>query len=522
MQQEAQWLQALEKDALRLQSKSLSEWVAMHHSARCVALPEFVYDYTKNFIDDTALNTLLAFLQCRNFTEKRNDLFSGAIVNFSENRPALHTALRDLSAAALTVQGENIIPKIKTERQRFLKLADELRTGTFQGAANLPIQDVIHLGIGGSDLGPRMVSQALSHLKSKHINVHYVANSDVADLIAVLSQCNPKQTLVVISSKSFTTQETILNADFVFNWLKQTLGSAANTHLYAVTAQHHKAREYGVPGNHIFAMWDWVGGRFSMWGATGFPIAIQIGSEAFMAFLQGAFTADTHFRDADPAANIPVLMGLLDFWYANFFNAHSKTVLPYAENLALLPDYLQQLQMESNGKSVTQTGEKLQLRSSMILWGKAGSHGQHAFHQLFFQGKHFIPLDIILAANVSHQSAPHQQLTLANALSQAKALMQGQDETLPCKQVRGNQPSQFFLLKSLSPWHLGMLCAFYEHKVFVESVLLDINPFDQWGVELGKTLSRSFQAILSGKVFYDEDASSKKLLETLRTWQHDD
>lgn len=465
-------------------------------------------DFSKNHIDTQALDLFNNLAQKAGLKEAIEAMFSGDVINNTEQRPALHVALR--SPEDQSENGQVVHQTLK----RMTTFVDAVTRWQWQGFTGSPITDVVNIGIGGSDLGPAMVYSALSDFHLDGIRCHFVSNVDPAHLEQTLEDLDQGTTLFVIASKTFTTMETMLNAQSARRWLLDACDdSADNTkvlakHLVAVSTNVEKAVEFGIPADNIFPMWDWVGGRYSLWSAIGLPVALGIGMDNFRALLAGAHDMDNHFRSTPATQNIPVMMALLDCWYQNFFATESRVVLPYSQQLHLFPAYLQQLDMESLGKSVTKEGAPVDVDTGGIVWGSAGTNAQHSFHQLLHQGTHLIPADFIaIAESASSNKEQHQQL-LANCFAQSQALMDGKSleaaiselldrgmseaeaaRLAPHKVIPGNRPSTTLLLDKLSPQSLGSLIACYEHKVFARSVILGINAFDQWGVELGKVLS---------------------------------
>ncbi|MDG1851068.1 MAG: glucose-6-phosphate isomerase [Gammaproteobacteria bacterium] len=465
-------------------------------------------DFSKNHIDTQALDLFNNLAQKAGLKEAIEAMFSGDVINNTEQRPALHVALR--SPEDQSENGQVVHQTLK----RMTTFVEAVTRWQWQGFTGSPITDVVNIGIGGSDLGPAMVYSALSDFHLDGIRCHFVSNVDPAHLEQTLEDLDQGTTLFVIASKTFTTMETMLNAQSARRWLLDACDdSADNTkvlakHLVAVSTNVEKAVEFGIPADNIFPMWDWVGGRYSLWSAIGLPVALGIGMDNFRALLAGAHDMDNHFRSTPATQNIPVMMALLDCWYQNFFATESRVVLPYSQQLHLFPAYLQQLDMESLGKSVTKEGAPVDVDTGGIVWGSAGTNGQHSFHQLLHQGSHLIPADFIaIAESASSNKEQHQQL-LANCFAQSQALMDGKSleaaiselldrgmseaeaaRLAPHKVIPGNRPSTTLLLDKLSPQSLGSLIACYEQKVFARSVILGINAFDQWGVELGKVLS---------------------------------
>ena len=490
----AAW-QALAAHQKRIAATTLAALFAADPSraeAFAIESGEILLDYSKHRIDAETmrlLEALAAQAQVPLWTAK---MFSGDPINNSEGRAALHVALRSREAAF--PPGRDVMPEVREARERMRRFVSEARDSS-------AITDVVNIGIGGSDLGPRMLTRALRALRKGGPRLHFVANIDPADLDATLAELSPETTLFIVASKSFTTAETLANAQRARAWL----GSAGvSRHFAAVTANAAGATALGVPAERVFPMWDWVGGRYSVWSAVGLPVALAAGMDAFEELLEGARIMDEHFRTAPLGRNIPVVLALLEIWYVNFFGAQTRTVLPYSEDLRDLPAYLQQLEMESNGKRVDRDGNEVDYDTAPVVWGAAGTPSQHSFHQLLHQGTRVVPADFIVAGREAGLAA--------NALAQAAALAFGRQDA-PHKALPGNRPSSVIVLKRLAPRALGGLIAMYEHKVFVEGVVWNVNSFDQWGVEHGKALAR---ALLDGGRAADLDSSTRTLLARLR------
>lgn len=451
-------------------------------------------DYSKNLVDAETLTLLCALADKAGLKQAIAAMFAGEAVNKTEQRPALHVALR---APAQSSDHEKAVHQALDQMQHFV---DQLTSWHWQGYKGDPITDVVNIGIGGSDLGPAMVYAALSDFHLDGIRSHFVSNVDPVHLEQTLEHLAPESTLFVIASKSFSTLETSLNAQAAKNWFLEGNGSEKDLakHFVAVSANKDKAVEFGIAQENIFPMWDWVGGRYSLWSAIGLPVALGIGMENFRKLLEGAHAMDTHFRTADLANNLPALLGLLDTWYNCFFSSGSKAVLPYSQQLHLLPAWMQQLSMESLGKSVAVDGLKLE-RTGQVIWGSAGTNGQHSFHQLLHQGTHLIPADFIAVASTDSTNREQHEQLLANCFAQSRVLMTGHADDDPHKNVSGNKPSNTLVLDALTPENLGALLAAYEHSVFVQSVVLGINAFDQFGVEAGKVSGKDIYAALSAK-----------------------
>ncbi len=478
-----------------------------HFSARAAGLH---LDFSKNRLTRQTLLLLAALARARGLESAIARLFSGAEVNGTEGRPALHTALRAPEGADIRVHGENIVPLVQSTLARMKDLTRQLHAGAWPGGTGKPVRDVVCIGIGGSHLGPKMVTTALRPYRNGPLRCRFVANIDGAHITEVLQGLDAETTLFLVASKSFTTRETLANARTARDWFLQQGGSETDLarHFIAVTANTPRATEFGVAPANVFPMWDWVGGRYSLWSAIGLPICFSIGFEHFQALLAGAREMDTHFRDAPIAENMPALLALLAVWHRNFWGAASHAVVPYDHSLRTLPAYLQQLDMESSGKSVRNNGQAADYPTGPVLWGGEGSNGQHAFHQLLHQGSDLVPVDFIVPLRPHHGLADQHTQLFASCLSQGAALMHGRTaaeaygelvasglpETeakrlAPHKAHPGNRPSNTLTMDQLTPRTLGALIALYEHRVFTQGVIWDINPFDQWGVELGKQLA---------------------------------
>ena len=453
---------------------------------------EILLDYSKHRVDAETMRLLDSLAAQARVPQWIAKMFAGDPINSTEGRAALHVALRSREAAF--PPGRDVMPAVREARERMRRFVGEARGGS--------ITDVVNIGIGGSDLGPRMLTRALRALSKGGPRLHFVSNIDPADLDATLAELSPETTLFVVASKSFTTAETLANAERARAWL----GSAGvSRHLAAVTANAAGAVALGVPAERVFPLWDWVGGRYSVWSAVGLPVALAAGMDPFEELLEGARAMDEHFRTAPLARNIPVILALLEMWYVNFLGAQTRAVLPYSEDLRDLPAYLQQLEMESNGKRVDRDGNEVDYDTAPVVWGAAGTPSQHSFHQLLHQGTRVVPVDFIVAGR--------DPALAANALAQAAALAFGDPRPdAPHKALPGNRPSSVIVLKRLAPRALGELIAMYEHKVFVEGVVWNVNSFDQWGVEHGKALAR---ALLDGGRTVDLDSSTRALLARL-------
>jgi glucose-6-phosphate isomerase len=470
---------------------------------------DILVDYSKNIITEETLELLFQLADEVHLQSAIEKMFSGEAINETENRAVLHTALRNRSNKPVYVDGVDVMPKVNRVLEQMRRFVDEIHTGRWQGYTGQPITDIVNIGIGGSDLGPVMVTEALKPYW-KNIRPHFVSNVDGSQIAETLKTLNPATTLFIIVSKTFTTQETMLNAATAKRWFMEAAGEDRfiKSHFVAVSTNESAAVKFGILPENIFHFWDWVGGRYSLWSAVGLSIAIGIGFDRFMELLEGAYALDRHFAATEFRQNIPVILALLGIWYRNFFGAATHAILPYDQYLHRLPAYLQQADMESNGKTVDRAGKAVGYQTGPIIWGEPGTNGQHAFYQLIHQGTALIPCDF-LAAVVSHNDiGDHQRVLLSNFLAQTEALMRGKTaaevrqelraqgiseeqiaKLTPFKTFPGNKPTNSILYNKLTPRTLGSLIAIYEHKIFTQGIIWNIYSFDQWGVELGKVLA---------------------------------
>ena len=494
----------------------------------------FLLDYSKNLIRPQTLKLLLKLAKETRVEALRDAMFSGEKINLTENRAVLHTALR--GEDPVTVDGHDVMPEVRAVLERIRVFADRVRTGKWKGYTGKPITDVVNIGIGGSDLGPAMACIALKPYGG-NIRAHFVSNVDPSQLVDTLEDLDPATTLFIVASKTFTTQETLLNAQAARTWLLDAAKDERQVakHFVAVSTNAEAVTAFGIDTANMFGFWDWVGGRYSLWSAIGLPIALYIGMDAFEEMLAGGRDMDTHFREAPLDRNMPVLMALIGLWYTNFWDAQAYAVLPYEQRLARFPAYLQQLDMESSGKSVTRDGRPVPCATGPILFGEPGTNGQHAFYQLIHQGTALIPCDFI-AGRESHNDINHQHaVLLSNFLAQTEALMRGKSlaeakaelaaegktaaqikALAPHKVFPGNRPTNSILYRKLTPRTLGRLIALYEHKVFVQGALWNVNSYDQWGVELGKQLAKVILPELQGGKPGAHDSSTLGLIERIR------
>jgi glucose-6-phosphate isomerase len=475
---------------------------------------ELYLDFSRHRINDETLRLLVALAEESGLAGAIARLFAGDAVNASEGRPALHMALRAGGERFPQAPANDVLADVRKARAHAYRFADALRQGRVTGATGKPLRHVVNLGVGGSDLGPRLLVRALRSHASKDIGVHFVANADPADLDRILAGLRADETLFIVASKTFTTVETLSNARRAREWVARNTGGGAKVeaHFAAVTVAGARAVEWGVPPDRIFPIWDWVGGRFSLWSAVGLPAMISAGPDNFDALLAGARDMDAHFRDAPFARNMPVILALLSIWYSGFFGAQSHVLLPYAEDLRAFPAWVQQLHMESNGKSVDREGVPVDYPTAPVIWGATGTLSQHSFHQLLHQGTRLVPADFIIALQ-GEGDADARRLLLASALAQGSVMMTGAQSEDPSRALPGNRPSSTLLMNALEPRALGQLLALYEHKVIAEAAILRINAFDQWGVEYGKSVAQSIER---GDAMDRLDASTRALLARAR------
>jgi glucose-6-phosphate isomerase len=518
--QTPEW-QALQRHREALDGQHLTELFAAD-GGRFAALSRRIdgalFDFSKQRLTGETISLLCALARAADLEDWRERLFAGEPVNGSEHRAALHVALRAEADARFRVAGEPVMPRVLAERERMRALVTAIRDGRHTGFAGTPIRHIVNLGIGGSDLGPRMACAALAAQSHPALSVDFVANVDGADLAGVLEGRDPRATLFIVASKTFTTIETLTNANSARLWLLEAAGGqrdlALSRHVVGVTANPLAARDFGIVDEHIFPFADWVGGRFSLWSPIGLPLALSIGFDGFESLLAGARHLDAHFRETPLEDNVPVLMALIGIWNRNFLGSGWQSVVPYSQALRLLPGYLQQLEMESNGKSVDRDGAPLGYPTVPAIFGDAGTNAQHAYFQWLHQGPRDVPTDFIVFARSEAALPGHHEQLLANCLAQSAALAFGDaakgDARRACP---GNQPSTTMLMPRLDPYHLGMLLAAYEHKTFTQGVVWGINPFDQWGVELGKRLARRLLPMVGDRdVEAETDASTRGLL----------
>lgn len=481
-------------------------------------------DCSKNLVVAETLERLCTLARAAGVDTHRDALFAGERINRTEDRAVLHVALRDRSGQPRMVDGADVAAQVAAVLAKMRRFSDAVREGVWRGHTGLPITDVVNIGIGGSDLGPKMVCEALKSYAHERLTMHFVSNVDGADIAEVLKRADPRTTLFIVSSKTFTTRETLTNAHTARAWLLASGApqDAVAKHFVAVSTNAAAVSAFGIDTANMFEFWDWVGGRYSLWSAIGLPIALQTGMDAFESLLAGAHAMDRHFAQAPLDRNLPVLLGMIGIWHQNFLGATSQLIAPYANELHRLPAYLQQLDMESNGKSVKRDGTRVDYATGPVIWGEPGTNGQHAFFQLLHQGTALIPTDFIVCMRPHHALDGHHDILVANCFAQSEALMNGSravDE--PHRNFEGNRPTNTICLDTLDAASLGALIALYEHKVFVQGIVWGINSFDQWGVELGKKLAVTIEHELGGpNPIQSHDGSTNQLINRFKARRH--
>ena len=499
-----------------------------------IRVNDILLDYSKNRISDETMRLLVELAKEQNLPAAIQDMFSGKKINNTEKRGVLHTALRNRSNTPVLFDGEDVMPGINQVLTKMKSFCDKVRSGAWKGYSGKTITDVVNIGIGGSDLGPYMVTEALKPYRSETLNVHFVSNVDGTHVTETLKGLNPETTMFIIASKTFTTQETLTNANSAKSWFLDLAKdeSAVAKHFVALSTNAKSVSEFGIDTYNMFEFWDWVGGRYSLWSSIGLSIALYIGFENFEELLGGAHDMDNHFKNEPLESNVPVILGMLGVWYNNFFDADSHAILPYDQYMHRFAAYFQQGDMESSGKGVTKNGDKVNYSTGPIIWGEPGTNGQHAFYQLIHQGTKLIPCDFLAPVNSQNPTGDHHDILMSNFFAQTEALMKGKTkeevlqeleasgmdpleikELLNHKIFEGNRPSNSIMFDKLTPRVLGSLLAMYEHKIYVQSVIWDVNAFDQWGVELGKQLAKSILPELKSEgVVESHDSSTNGLI----------
>lgn len=501
---------------------------------------DILIDYSKNILTDETLKLLHDLAKQENVAGWIKKMFSGEHINVTEDRAVLHVALRNRANNPVMVDGQNVMPKVNETLAQMQRFCQGVRDGTWKGYTGKPITDIINIGIGGSDLGPVMVTEALKPYGRAGMTMHFVSNIDGTHLLETIKRLNPETALFIVASKTFTTQETLTNAHTAKDWLLKSAHDirAVAKHFVAVSTNREEVAKFGIDTKNMFEFWDWVGGRYSLWGAIGLPIALYIGMENFEALLAGAHEMDEHFRNTPLEKNIPVILALIGIWYNNFFDAQTQAILPYDQYMHRFPAYLQQADMESNGKRIRRDGDVANYSTGPIIWGEPGTNGQHAFYQLIHQGTKVIPADFLAPIETHNPIGDHHAILLSNFFAQTEALMQGKNEAevkaeltaqglsgetlealLPHKLFPGNHPTNSILFRKLTPKTLGSLIAMYEHKIFVQGIIWNINCFDQWGVELGKQLAKRILPELKGRgPVTGHDSSTNGLIDYYKNW----
>lgn len=499
---------------------------------------DILFDYSKHRMTDETLPMLFQMAREANIEQWRDEMFSGEKINITEDRAVLHTALRNRSNTPVMVDGKDVMPDINAVLAQMREFSQKVRNGTWLGFTGKRITDIVNIGIGGSDLGPVMVCDALKPYASPALNIHFVSNIDGAHLMRALEKCNPETTLFIVASKTFTTQETMTNATSARTWFLESAqdNSHVAKHFVALSTNAKAVADFGIDTANMFAFWDWVGGRYSLWSAIGLSIALYVGMDNFEALLDGAHEMDKHFKTAPLEQNMPVILALIGVWYNNFFHVDTNAILPYDQGLARFPAYMQQADMESNGKFICRDGTRVQYKTGPVIWGEAGTNGQHAFYQLIHQGTQIVPADFLMPVHshyaIGKHGYAHHKILLANFLAQTQSLMLGKtkqearaelekqgltgealEKLLPHKEFEGNRPTTSILFDKLTPNTLGKLIALYEHKIFVQGIMWDINSYDQWGVEYGKQIAQQIlPQLTSGEMVSNYDSSTNGLI----------
>ena len=528
-----------------LHMRSLFEADATRFEQFSLTLDDMLFDYSKHRITHESLALLFQLAREAKIEEWRERMFSGEKINITEDRAVLHTALRNRSNTPVYVDGHDVMPAVYAVLAQMRTFSDKVRSGEWTGYTGKRITDIVNIGIGGSDLGPVMVCDALKPYASPDLSVHFVSNIDGAHLMRALEKCNPETTLFIVASKTFTTQETMTNARSARAWFLQSAQDDSHVakHFVALSTNAQAVTAFGIDGANMFEFWDWVGGRYSLWSAIGLSIALYVGMDHFEALLAGGHEMDNHFRTAPLEQNIPVLMALIGVWYNNFFHSDSYAILPYDQGMARFPAYMQQADMESNGKFMCRDGERVHYKTGPVIWGEAGTNGQHAFYQLIHQGTQIIPADFLMPIHshytVGSNGIEHHKILLANFLAQTQALMLGKtkqearaelekqglsgdalEKLLPHKIFEGNRPTTSILFNQLTPNTLGRLIALYEHKIFVQGMIWDINSYDQWGVEYGKQIaSQILPQLNNDEIVSNYDSSTNGLINYMKSNQ---
>ncbi len=532
---------AHQKDMKKVKMKDLFEQDSKRFEKMSIQFDDILFDYSKNIITDETLEKLLKLSDDCKVKLARKAMFAGEKINETEDRAVMHTALRSFSEKPIPIDGKDIMPEIRQTRQKMKSFCEKIHNGEWKGYSGKKIKNIVNIGIGGSDLGPVMVTEALRPYWIDGIQAYFISNVDGTQIVETVKNLNPEETLFTIASKTFTTQETMTNAHTARDWF---LFSAKDEkyiakHFVALSTNEEGVKDFGIDPENMFVFWDWVGGRYSLWSSIGLSIALTIGYNNFEKLLKGAESTDHHFRTSDFKKNIPVIMALVGLWYTNFFGSETEAIFPYDQYMHRFSAYFQQGNMESNGKHTDRNGNAVTYSTGPVVWGEPGTNGQHAFYQLIHQGTHLIPCDFIAPA-ISHNSiGKHHPILVSNFFAQTEALMNGKDakqvsaellekdmdiskmeKLTPFKVFTGNKPTNSFLIKEITPYSLGALTALYEHKIFVQGVIWNIFSFDQWGVELGKELAKKVLPELDNQdMVNSHDASTNGLINAYKKWR---
>ncbi len=525
----------------KVQMKDLFKKNPKRFEQMSIQFDDILFDYSKNILTDETLEKLLQLANECKVKTAREAMFAGEKINQTENRAVLHTALRNFSDKPMTVDGNDVMPEVREARQKMKSFCEKIHSGEWKGYTGKKITNIVNIGIGGSDLGPVMVTEALKPYWIDGIQAHFISNVDGTQIVETLKNLNPEETLFTIASKTFTTQETMTNAHTAREWFLKSAKDEKYVakHFVALSTNAEGVKEFGISSENMFVFWNWVDGRYSIWSSIGLSIALTIGYDNFEKLLKGAESTDHHFRTADFKENIPVIMALVGIWYTNFFGSETEAIFPYDQYMHRFPAYFQQGNMESNGKHTDRNGKAVSYSTGPVVWGEPGTNGQHAFYQLVHQGTHLIPCDFIAPAISHNPIGQHHPILLSNFFAQTEALMNGKssdkvaeelkdqnmeksemEKLIPFKVFTGNKPTNSFLLKEITPFSLGALTALYEHKIFVQGIIWNILSFDQWGVELGKQLAKNVLPELGNNdEIESHDASTNGLINAYKKWR---
>lgn len=534
-------LTAHQTEMKTVQMKDLFARDSTRFEKMSIQFDDILFDYSKNIITEETLETLLQLAEDCKVKAAMNAMFNGEKINGTEDRAVMHTALRNFSDQPIVIDGEDIMQEVRETRQKMKTFCKKIHSGEWKGYSGKKIKNIVNIGIGGSDLGPVMVTEALKHYWIEGIQAHFISNVDGTQIVETLKNLNPEETLFTIASKTFTTQETMTNAQTARDWFLKSAKDEkfVAKHFVALSTNEKGVKEFGIDPENMFVFWDWVGGRYSLWSSIGLSIALTIGYDNFEQLLKGAESTDHHFKNTDFKENIPVVMALVGLWYTNFFGSETEAIFPYDQYMHRFPAYFQQGNMESNGKHTDRNGNDVNYATGPVVWGEPGTNGQHAFYQLVHQGTHLIPCDFIAPAISHNPIGEHHPILLSNFFAQTEALMNGKtadqvanelkdskmdksaiEKLIPFKVFTGNKPTNSFLLKEITPFSLGALTALYEHKIFVQGVIWNIYSFDQWGVELGKQLAQKvLPQLQDNEEIKSHDASTNGLINTYKKWR---